>query len=82
MNIGLIGFIIVFGLFIIVLILNPKLSCFGKVVRSPLYPLFRKRKQMKKKKEQDYGFKLVEESEKSKLKDYRKKNKKSGGRTP
>ncbi|MBS3818292.1 hypothetical protein KGY73_02145 [bacterium] len=70
MNIGVLGVIIIFGLFIIVLILNPKLSCFGRIVRSPLYPLFRKKKA--KKKEEDYGFSLVDEKNKSTEKGQRK----------
>lgn len=39
--------LILFGAFVILLIVNPSLSCFGKRLRSPFYPLFRK-KQMKK----------------------------------
>lgn len=63
MNIGVLGIIVVSVLFLILLVLNPKLSCFGRVVRSPLYPLFRKKKTKKKKKEEDYGFHLVEKKE-------------------
>lgn len=44
MNIGLYGLVIVFGAFIILLIINPKLSCFGKRLKSPFYPLMRKKK--------------------------------------
>jgi len=44
MNIGLYGLVIVFGAFIILLIINPNLSCFGKRLKSPFYPLMRKKK--------------------------------------
>jgi hypothetical protein len=44
MNIGLIGLIVVFAAFILLLIINPRLSCFGKRITSPLYPLMRKRR--------------------------------------
>ncbi|MDD8020279.1 MAG: hypothetical protein PHU81_03700 [Acidobacteriota bacterium] len=80
--------LIVFVLFIVLMIVNPKLSCFGRKIRSPFYPVTRKRKrrsaardykfdlggqpkkteppapaandgdQAKKKKVEDYGFKL------------------------
>lgn len=60
MNWGYIGILIIFALFFLLLIFSPNLSCFGKRVKSPLYPLFRKRKQ-KKVKTEDYGFSLVNE---------------------
>lgn len=44
MNIGFYGILVIFVAFIILLIINPKLSCFGKRVTSPLYPLMRRRK--------------------------------------
>jgi hypothetical protein len=44
MNIGFYGLIVVFAAFIILLIINPKLSCFGKRIKSPFYPLMRKRR--------------------------------------
>jgi hypothetical protein len=50
------GIIIIFALFVLVLIFNPTLSCFGKKLKSPLYPLLRKRK--RKLKTEDYGFSL------------------------
>ncbi|MFQ6082038.1 MAG: hypothetical protein ACE5WD_01615 [Candidatus Aminicenantia bacterium] len=56
MNWGLYGILIILGLFILILILNPRLSCFGKALRSPFYPL--KRKKEKKRKTEDYGFRL------------------------
>ncbi|MBC7363060.1 MAG: hypothetical protein H5U07_00780 [Candidatus Aminicenantes bacterium] len=36
--------LIIFGLFIILMIVNPNLSCFGRRIRSPFYPVVRKRK--------------------------------------
>ena len=65
MNWGMYGILIIFGVFIILLIINPRLSCFGKALRSPLYPVFRKRKSRQIKTE-DYGFKLADNKEKQK----------------
>ena len=43
------------------MILNPNLSCFGRKIASPLYPILRhKKKSQKRIKTQDYGFKLSE----------------------
>lgn len=36
--------LVVFGLFIILMIVNPNLSCFGRRIKSPFYPLTRKKK--------------------------------------
>ena len=44
MNVGFVGLLVLFALFIILLVVNPKLSCFGRRITSPLYPLFRKKK--------------------------------------
>ena len=66
MNWGMYGILIIFGAFVLLLILNPNLSCFGKRVSSPLYPLFRK-KRYKKIKTEDYGFDLVDENKKREL---------------
>lgn len=64
MNLGTYGILIAFGLFIVLLIFNPRISCFGKRIRSPFYPLLRKGKGKEKKKAapqaQDYGFHLVD----------------------
>ncbi len=62
MNLGTYGILIVFAAFIVLLILNPKLSCFGKRIRSPFYPVLRKRqkKAPAKVKTADYGFQLSE----------------------
>lgn len=60
---SLTAILIVFAAFIVLLILNPKLSCFGRRVKSPFYPLLRKKKlrdeeaRKKPPKTDDYGFK-------------------------
>ncbi len=38
------GILIIFGLFIVLMIINPNLSCFGRRIRSPFYPITRKKK--------------------------------------
>jgi hypothetical protein len=70
MGIGAYGILVIFGLFILLLAVNPKLSCFGKRIRSPFYPLVRKKRLAKRadgtgkapgdagKKTEDYGFRL------------------------
>ncbi len=59
MNLSIYGILIIFGIFILLLIINPNLSCFGRKLKSPLYPILRKRKMKKKKIEtEDYGFDL------------------------
>lgn len=64
---GTTGILIIFGAFVVLLILNPNISCFGKRIRSPFTPLFRKRGLKKRaaqeaaktaKKTDDYGFRL------------------------
>lgn len=62
------GIIAVFALFVVLMIVNPKLSCFGKRVSSPLYPILRKRKQ-KEIKTEDYGFHLVDPEARPERKD-------------
>jgi len=59
MSFRIYAIIIIFALFIIITIINPRLSCFGRWIKSPLYPLLRKRRQ-KQVKTTDYGFKLSE----------------------
>jgi hypothetical protein len=64
---GSYAILIIFGAFVLLLILNPNISCFGKRIRSPFTPLFRKN-QLKKRaakeaekaaeKTEDYGFRL------------------------
>jgi len=56
--------IIILVVFILILILNPNLSCFGRKLKSPLYPILRRKK--KKVKTDDYGFNLVDEGDKQK----------------
>ncbi|MGB8951900.1 MAG: hypothetical protein WCC06_04450 [Candidatus Aminicenantales bacterium] len=63
MNIGIYGILIAFALFIIILIVNPNLSCFGKRLKSPFYPLLRRKRAGTQKKAEDYGFHLTEEGE-------------------
>jgi hypothetical protein len=53
--------LIIFAAFVLLLILNPNMSCFGRRIKSPFYPLFRKKRwkeEAKKKppKTEDYGF--------------------------
>jgi hypothetical protein len=57
MSLGMYGILVIFGAFVILMIINPNLSCFGKKLRSPVYPLVR-RKKMRALKAEDYGFDL------------------------
>lgn len=60
--------LIVFAAFVLLLILNPNMSCFGRRLRSPFYPILRKKRLPGKagkaagekaaKKTDDYGFHL------------------------
>ncbi len=59
---GVSAILIIFGAFILLLILNPNLSCFGKRVKSPFYPIFRKNRARKK--TTDYQFNLGDKNEK------------------
>jgi hypothetical protein len=69
MNWGVTGLLILFGAFVLLLIINPNLSCFGKRLKSPFYPLYRKKKSAEEEKARrakqikttDYGFKLGED---------------------
>jgi len=68
MSWGTYAILVVFGLFILLLILNPNMSCFGKRIRSPFYPILRKKRLKNKagtgagekaaQKTEDYGFRL------------------------
>jgi hypothetical protein len=60
MNIGAYGILILFGALVLLMILNPNLSCFGKRLKSPLYPLLRKRGRPARRQPptEDYGFDL------------------------
>lgn len=61
MNFGAYAILIIFGAFVLLLILNPKMSCFGKRIRSPFYPLTRKKAVPPKM--TDYKFNLVDEKD-------------------
>lgn len=78
MSWGTYGILIVLGLFVVLMIFNPKLSCFGKRIRSPFYPLLRRNAKNAKKvqpKAQDYGFHLVEGEAKKAKKEVAEKKK-------
>jgi hypothetical protein len=71
MNIGVYGVLIIFGVFILLLVRNPNMSCFGKKLKSPFYPILRRKRiqreaeeirQVRRGKIQtaDYGFRLEE----------------------
>jgi len=64
MNFGMYGILIISGAFVLLMILNPNLSCFGKRLKSPLYPLLRKRTPAKRRPvvTEDYGFDLGNDS--------------------
>ena len=75
MKFGLYGFLIIFGAFILLLTINPNLSCFGKRLKSPFYPVLRRKRmargqdlnrqaRLKQIKTDDYGFKLVDDADK------------------
>lgn len=58
------GILVIFGAFVLLLILNPNMSCFGRRIKSPFYPLLRKKRlkaraeeRKKPPKTEDYGFK-------------------------
>jgi len=69
MNFGLIVLIALFVAFILLLLFNPNLTCFGRRLRSPFYPLRRRRLLAAKGKSQlkpeDYGFRLSEDETKA-----------------
>ncbi len=67
MKLGYYGILIIFVAFFLLLILNPNLSCFGKRLKSPFYPLFRRKKRVKEIKTEDYGFSLVDDGERRKV---------------
>ena len=69
MNIGVVGILVVFAVFIVLIATNPRLSCFGKKIASPFYPIFRKKRmerdnelrrkeRLKQMRTEDYGFRL------------------------
>jgi hypothetical protein len=80
MNWGTYGILIAFGLFILLLIFNPRLSCFGRRIRSPFYPLLRKKSGNQSRKKtalpaDDYGFHLTEGEGKDRAKAAEEKKK-------
>lgn len=56
--------LVIFAAFVLLLILNPNMSCFGRRIKSPFYPLLRKKRlaresgeaDKKPPKTEDYGF--------------------------
>jgi hypothetical protein len=64
MSWGAYAILIIFGAFVLLLIVSPNMSCFGKRLRSPFYPLRRKRELRRgvreglEKKMTDYKFDL------------------------
>ena len=69
MNWGTYGILIAFGLFVLLIIFNPRISCFGKRIRSPFYPLLRKKSRKKAAPPaEDYGFHLTEGEAKAAVK--------------
>jgi hypothetical protein len=59
MKLSLYGILVILALFVILMIFNPNLSCFGRRLKSPFYPMIRKKKRKKKKIQTvDYGFDL------------------------
>lgn len=73
MSWGIYGILVIFGLFVLLLILNPNLTCFGRRLKSPLYPVLRKKK--RKRKTEDYGFKIVGDGIKLEAKEKKQKMK-------
>jgi hypothetical protein len=67
MKFGYYGILIIFVAFFLLLVLSPNLSCFGKRLKSPFYPLFRRKKRIKELKTEDYGFSLVDKSERRRV---------------
>lgn len=58
MTLVIYGILIVLALFIVLMVFNPNLSCFGRRLKSPLYPMMR-RKRQKRMQTTDYGFNLA-----------------------
>jgi hypothetical protein len=78
MSFGTYGILIIFGAFDLLLIFNPNLSCFGRKIRSPFYPLFRKKSRDQRKKivTEDFGFDLKERDAQSGIREAASPNKK------
>jgi hypothetical protein len=60
MNFGIYVILAAFGLFIILLIRYPNFSCFGKRIKSPFYPILRRRRYTKGK--TGYGSRLTDKT--------------------
>jgi hypothetical protein len=59
MKLALYGILVILALFIVLMVFNPNLSCFGRKLKSPFYPVIRKKKMKQKIRETvDYGFDL------------------------
>lgn len=59
MTLALYGILVILALFIVLMVFNPNLSCFGRKLKSPFYPMIRKKKPKQKMREMvDYGFDL------------------------
>jgi hypothetical protein len=64
MSWGTTAILVIFAAFVLLLILNPNMSCFGRRIKSPFYPLLRKKRlgkgaaesDKKPPKTEDYGF--------------------------
>ena len=68
MKLALYGILVILALFIILMVFNPSLSCFGRKLKSPFYPVARKRKMKNQMREtMDYGFDLGGSGEKRTL---------------
>lgn len=70
---GYYGILIIFIAFFLLLILSPSLTCFGKRLKSPFYPLFRRKKRARKIETEDYGFSLVENKDRQKVDEIKQK---------
>jgi hypothetical protein len=68
MNWGFIGLLAVFGIFIILLIVNPNLSCFGRRIKSPFYPIFRRRQHRKREASRQIGGQQAADGDKAREK--------------
>jgi hypothetical protein len=61
MTFGTTAILVIFAAFVLLLIFNPNMSCFGRRIKSPFYPLFRKKRMKDEAKKappktEDYGF--------------------------
>ncbi len=79
MSLGYYGILIIFAAFFLLLVFSPSLTCFGRKVKSPFYPLFRRRKLKRKLKTQDYGFSLLDEQDRKKAEEIRQRKTASKG---